>query len=149
VIWKEDVRVWHPGQQWIWRAGGLGVFDPAINALSILTHIIPGGLVLEDASLSFPSNCETPIAAELACATEAGAPVRMELDFLHPGPPSWGITIDTTGGTLELHRGGRDLRIDGRSTPTAAAEEYPELYAHFAQLVATRAIDVDLTPLQL
>src|SRR5579862_5513997 len=34
VTWKEDVRVWHPGQRWIWEAGGLGVFDPGINALS-------------------------------------------------------------------------------------------------------------------
>ena len=24
VVWKEDVRVWHPGQTWIWKAGGLG-----------------------------------------------------------------------------------------------------------------------------
>lgn len=29
VRWKEDVRRWHPGQQWIWEPGGLGVFDPA------------------------------------------------------------------------------------------------------------------------
>ncbi len=37
VTWKEDVRVWHPGQAWIFQPGGLGVFDPGINALSILT----------------------------------------------------------------------------------------------------------------
>ena len=41
VIWKEDVRHWHPNQEWIWQAGGLGVFDPGINALSIVTHILP------------------------------------------------------------------------------------------------------------
>ncbi len=41
VTWKEDVRHWHPGQQWIWEPGGLGVFDPGINALSIVTHILP------------------------------------------------------------------------------------------------------------
>ena len=41
VIWKEDVRHWHPNQDWIWQAGGLGVFDPGINALSIVTHILP------------------------------------------------------------------------------------------------------------
>src|SRR4029453_2276001 len=41
VIWKEDVRYWHPNQAWIWQAGGLGVFDPGINALSIVTHILP------------------------------------------------------------------------------------------------------------
>ncbi|HZF26905.1 MAG TPA: Gfo/Idh/MocA family oxidoreductase, partial [Steroidobacteraceae bacterium] len=32
VTWKENVRVWHPGQNWIWKGGGLGVFDPGINA---------------------------------------------------------------------------------------------------------------------
>ncbi|HEY4974896.1 MAG TPA: Gfo/Idh/MocA family oxidoreductase, partial [Steroidobacteraceae bacterium] len=65
VTWKEDVRVWHPGQTWIWRAGGLGVFDPGINALSILTRILPSTIVLNDAELSYPQNCETPIAARL------------------------------------------------------------------------------------
>jgi D-galactose 1-dehydrogenase len=41
VEWKEDVRVWHPGQAWIWEPGGFGVFDPGINALAILTRILP------------------------------------------------------------------------------------------------------------
>jgi D-galactose 1-dehydrogenase len=41
ITWKEDVRVWHPGQTWIFEAGGFGVFDPGINALSILTRILP------------------------------------------------------------------------------------------------------------
>ena len=22
ITWKEDVRQWHPGQEWIWQAGG-------------------------------------------------------------------------------------------------------------------------------
>src|SRR3546814_2086195 len=25
IAWKEDVRVWHPGQEWIWESG-IGVF---------------------------------------------------------------------------------------------------------------------------
>ena len=29
------------GQDWIWQQGGFGVFDPGINALSILTRIMP------------------------------------------------------------------------------------------------------------
>src|ERR1044072_1671609 len=40
IVWKEDVRHWHPGQSWIWEPGGFGVFDPGINALSILTDIV-------------------------------------------------------------------------------------------------------------
>ena len=25
IVWREDVRRWHPGQEWIWEPGGLGV----------------------------------------------------------------------------------------------------------------------------
>jgi D-galactose 1-dehydrogenase len=149
VDWKEDVRVWHPGQTWIWRAGGLGVFDPAINALSILTRIIPGGLILKNAELSFPSNCETPIAASVQLACADGAPVQMQLDFLHPGTPCWDIRVDTDAGQLQLLMGGSVMRLDDRPLATPPAEEYPGLYVHFAQLVRDRAIDVDLAPLQL
>ena len=149
VDWKEDVRVWHPGQTWIWRAGGLGVFDPGINALSILTRILPGGLLLKDADLSFPSNCETPIAASVQLACADGAPVHMQLDFLHPGTPCWDITVDTDGGRLQLRMGGSVMQLDDQPVATAPAEEYPNLYAHFAQLVRARQVDVDLAPLQL
>src|SRR3546814_1601187 len=38
IRWKEDIRRWHPGQEWILDAGGFGVFDPGINALSIMTR---------------------------------------------------------------------------------------------------------------
>src|ERR1700712_594672 len=62
VIWKEDVRQWHPGQNWIWEAGGLGVFDPGINALSIVTEILPSNVFLREASLEFPQNRDSPIA---------------------------------------------------------------------------------------
>src|SRR6202011_675082 len=65
VEWKEDVKVWHPGQAWIWEPGGLGVFDPGINALSILTRILPRPFFLTAAELSFPANCAAPIAADL------------------------------------------------------------------------------------
>jgi D-galactose 1-dehydrogenase len=149
VEWKEDVRVWHPGQSWIWRAGGLGVFDPGINALSILTRILPAGLILKDAELSFPSNCETPIAASVHLACADGAPVHMQLDFLHPGTPCWDITVDTDGGRLQLRMGGSVMQLDGQPVATAPAEEYPSLYAHFARLVRAREVDVDPAPLQL
>src|SRR5690606_21509250 len=54
VTWKEDVRHWHPGQAWIWEAGGLGVFDPGINALSIVTRILPRPVFATEATLEFP-----------------------------------------------------------------------------------------------
>jgi predicted dehydrogenase len=150
VNWKEDVRVWHPGQTWIWQAGGLGVFDPGINALSILTRIIPGTLVLKHAQLRYPRNCETPIAASLLLADANGAPVRVELDFLHTGgPPRWDIDVDTDARRLSLSKGGGEMSLDGKAVPAVQGSEYPGLYAHFAGLVRGRSIDVDVSPLQL
>ncbi len=108
VTWKEDVRVWHPGQTWIWKSGGLGVFDPGINALSILTRIVPHVLVLTGAELSFPRNCATPIAASLSLAGEDYT-VLVELDFLQTGTQTWSIDIETDAGRLEA--------LDGRQGP--------------------------------
>jgi D-galactose 1-dehydrogenase len=149
VSWKEDVRVWHPGQSWIWEPGGLGVFDPGINALSILTRIIPGTLALQSADLSFPENCATPIAARLLLREPGGAPVQVDLDFLQTGPQTWDIRIETDAGVLELSLGGKILTIDGREAPTSGITEYADLYAHFAELVKDRRLDVDTAPLQL
>ena len=149
VTWKEDVRVWHPGQAWIWQAGGLGVFDPGINALSILTRIIPTAIVLKNAQLAFPSNCQTPIAATLDLADQLGTPIRMELDFLQTGPQSWDIDVDTDAGHLLLCKGGSTLQIAGESVIVAQEREYQNLYARFEQLIRERRSDVDVAPLLL
>jgi D-galactose 1-dehydrogenase len=155
VSWKEDVRVWHPGQNWIWEPGGLGVFDPGINALSILTRIIPGALALQNADLSFPENCATPIAARLSLyaadleGDQRGAPVQVDLDFLQTGPQTWNIEVETDAGILELSLGGKVLTIDGREAPTSGISEYTDLYVHFAKLVKDHRLDVDTAPLQL
>jgi len=149
VNWQEDVRVWHPGQAWIWQVGGLGVFDPGINALSILTHILPGNLAVRDAELWYPENCQTPIAARLLLADLNDTTVHMELDFLHPGAPRWDIEVETDNGRLLLSRGGNELTVDDRPVETPPGEEYPSLYAHFAGLVRQRRSEVDLAPLQL
>lgn len=149
VSWKEDVRVWHPGQQWIWRAGGLGVFDPGINALSILTHILPGRLALAYAELNVPSNCETPIAARLSLNNSHEAPIEVELDFRQQGPQSWDIVVDTNEGSLILSMGGKRLSIAGVPTAIDEIPEYHAVYAQFAELVRASRCDVDVTPLQL
>lgn len=149
VTWKEDVRVWHPGQKWIWEAGGLGVFDPGINALSIITRIVPTAVVLKSAELSFPANCQTPIAARLVLADGAGAEIHCELDFLQTGPQTWDIEIEAYDGRAVLSKGGSTLHIDGQPAVVAADREYPNLYAHFARLVLEGRSDVDVAPLRL
>jgi D-galactose 1-dehydrogenase len=71
INWKEDVRVWHPRHSWIFEPGGLGVFDPGINALSILTRILPQRLFVAAADLCFPANREAPISARVSLADSA------------------------------------------------------------------------------
>lgn len=149
INWKEDVRIWHPGQKWIWEPGGLGVFDPGINALSILTRIIPKSLVLKDAELSFPANCATPIAARLELQYSDGVPVSIHLDFLHTGLQTWDIEVETDAGRLTLSMGGAQMLVSGEAVNVPPGEEYPNLYAHFAGLVSHRLVDVDVAPLQL
>jgi predicted dehydrogenase len=149
VTWQEDVRVWHPGQAWIWQAGGLGVFDPGINALSILTRIIPGAVVLRDATLYFPSNCECPIAATVNLDDQRGAPIHMDLNFRHTGTESWDIAVETDDGALLLSKGASVLQINGQAVAVAQATEYSRLYAHFAGLIGAGRSDTDTTPLAL
>ncbi len=149
IVWKEDVRHWHPGQDWIWKPGGLGVFDPGINALSILTHLMPGTVRLEHAALTFPANREAPIAALLAMRSADGAPIAAEFDWRQIGPQSWDITVETDQGTLLLSHGGNRLAIDGVSVALAPEAEYPDLYRHFADLIGAGRSDVDTAPLLL
>ena len=150
VTWREDVRVWHPGQQWIWEPGGFGVFDPGINALSIITHILPRPLMVESADLDVPENLAAPIAARVSLRDAAGVPIAMDLDFRQEGPQSWDIAVETDAGTLTLSKGGDELAGADIALPDAGAHaEYAALYALFADLVRSGASDVDVTPLRL
>lgn len=149
INWKEDVRVWHPGQGWIWDPGGLGVFDPGINALSILTRILPRPVFVTAAELAFPANCQAPIAANLTLTDLAGLPVTAEFDFRQTGPQSWDILVETDEGRMTLSRGGRIMAVDDKVVADAPDEEYRELYRRFVKLAATGASDVDLAPLRL
>jgi len=149
IDWKEDVRVWHPGQAWIWEPGGLGVFDPGINALSILTRILPQPVFVTSAELSFPSNCQAPIAANLSLTDSEGLPIAAEFDFRQTGPQSWDIVIETDDGQLTLSSGGARMSSDGKLLVDEKEREYPGLYRRFAELAATGTSDVDLAPLRL
>lgn len=149
IVWREDIRVWHPGQEWILAAGGLGVFDPGINALSIVTSILPGALRLEHAKLVFPAGRGAPIAAELWMVLAEAAPVSADFDFRQTGPQSWDITVETDEGTLMLTEGGARLWIDGEEQRTDGIGEYPALYRRFAELVGAGFSDCDLRPMTL
>ena len=149
INWKEDVRVWHPGQTWIWEPGGLGVFDPGINALSILTRILPDPVFVTAALLAFPANRDAPIAANLTLSNAAGLPITAEFDFRQTGPQSWDIIAETESGRMTLSSGGACMAVDGRSVVEAPEAEYRGLYRRFVELAATGESDVDLAPFRL
>ncbi|MFL5147272.1 MAG: Gfo/Idh/MocA family protein [Microvirga sp.] len=155
VTWKEDVRVWHPGQEWIWQAGGFGVFDPGINALSIVTRILPEPVFVKRADLSFPANRDAPIAADLAFGSAAGASagdadLTAAFDWRQTGEQSWDIAIETADGMrLLLEKGGSRLIVDGKVVVDQAPAEYPRIYERFAALVRDGRSHVDEAPFRL
>lgn len=149
VTWKEDVRRWHPGQQWIWEPGGLGVFDPGINALSILTRLTPGALRLTSAELYYPANRASPIAATLSLGNAEGVAIAADFDWRQTGRQTWEILAETDAGALLLSDGGSRLTIDGRVVRADSDREYERLYQRFAALTSTGQSDVDVSPLVL
>lgn len=151
IVWREDVRKWHPGQQWIWEAAGFGVFDPGINALSIASRIFPDTLFVRQAELFIPSNKQSPIAADLRLASPAASGEMSALfDWRHSGGEEWTITVETSDGRqVKLADGGGTLLIDGARREVTGLPEYPALYARFVDLIDCRQSQVDVQPLRL
>jgi D-galactose 1-dehydrogenase len=152
VTWREDVRHWHPGQDWVWEPGGFGVFDPGINALSIVTKIMPEPIYVRDAEIEVPANRATPIAARISFkfADGSGAYLGADFDWRQEGEQTWDIEIGTQDGlNLALRKGGSVLEVDGKQVLQAPMEEYEMIYARFAQLLKSGQSDADATPLQL
>ncbi|MBM3606358.1 MAG: Gfo/Idh/MocA family oxidoreductase [Alphaproteobacteria bacterium] len=147
ITWREDVRKWHPGQDWIFEAGGMGVFDPGINALSILTEILPEPVHLTAAELDVPANRQAPIAARLSLT----GGITADFDFRQQGPQTWDMEFLTDAGPIALRMGGNILEIDGVQAEgrNSIMGEYPALYHRMARLVRNGSSDVDLVPMVL
>lgn len=148
INWREDIRHWHPGQLWLLGPGGFGVFDPGINALSILTAILPHNVELQAAILEIPRGSAAPIRAFLNMHT-ANAPISAEFDFLQTGEQIWDIDIETNAGPLRLSSGGRILTLPEHDEISGTDDEYSKIYDRFADLIARKESDVDLEPLLL
>ena len=146
ITWHEDVDKWHPGQDWIWRPGGFGVFDPGINAFSIATAILPQPLFVKSAKLTIPQGAQTPIAAEM----DFGPGLSASLDWRRTEGEEWAIAVETADGLdLRLERGGAHLVVNGEPQFCEGMGEYPSLYAHFLDLIDNRRSEIDLRPLRL
>ncbi len=151
ITWHESVHKWHPGQQWVFEAGGFGVFDPGINAFSVATRIFPGALFVRSAALSLPENAQTPIAAEIELESPAaGGPLHCSLDWRKGDGEEWTIAVCTASGRrVELREGGKRLFVDGSEQEAEGPGEYPDLYRAFADLIDCRQSLVDTAPLRL
>jgi D-galactose 1-dehydrogenase len=152
VTWREDVRRWHPNQEWIWEPGGFGVFDPGINALSIVTKIMPEPIFVERAVIEVPANKATPIAAQIVFKHADGrkADLSADFDWRQTGEQTWEMAVETEDGmSLALQKGGTVLIVNGKPIMQAPMEEYEMIYARFAELLKTGKSDADVAPLQL
>lgn len=150
IEWREDVKKWHPGQDWVWEPGGFGVFDPGINALSILTHILPGVAFVKSAELTYPANRQTPIGAKLVMSDAGGTALAADFDWREKGEEKWHMNIVLADGrTARLLKGGAALSVDGKPVIEAPSEEYQRIYRRFAKLLESRTSDVDGAPLRL
>lgn len=155
IKWHESVRQWHPHQETIWEPGGLGVFDPGINALSILTEIIKEPIHIIKSDLWVPENKQTPIAALLEFHHPHNAKITADFDWRIEGEAIWEITAVTSMETLKLtHGGGRVFINNVEQFPSSdlkknehpLAYEYRKLYEDMSRLVEHGICDVDLSP---
>ncbi len=152
IDWRESVRKWHPGQDWVWEPGGFGVFDPGINALSIFTKVVPFPVFVDKASLKFPANRQSPVDVEIAFKSAQPHQPQMSAGFnwLEESGEIWTISFETLAGTqLKLEKGGTVLRINGEVTIENPSEEYERIYEHFASLLKKGKSDVSDAPLRL
>ena len=117
-----------------------------INAFSIATEILPGGLFVQSAELSFPANAQTPIAADVTFfSPEADGPLTASLDWRRSEGEEWTITVRTADGAkVRLEDGGSQLLLNGEVRADTGAGEYPDIYRQFGDLIDKRRSLVDV-----
>jgi len=151
VVWKEDFRKYHPGADWFWQPGGLGVFDAGINAFAIMLHAMPEPIFVRTAVFMMPEGAQAPVAARLCFATPTRTQgFTSEHDWNLPEGETW--TIDwrlQDGGKLLLTHGGAGLSLDGVTVVSGPDEEYRRLYGRFRELILEGRSEIEVRPLQL
>ena len=149
ITWRENVRKWHPNQEWIWEAGGFGVFDPGINALSIMTEILPIPVHLSKSKIFIPQNRKAPIAAHLTFTGPQDQIINADFDWREEGDEQWEINIYSGEDHFLLADGGAILFQNGDDISTITAQsEYDGIYEEFFKLIERGKSDLDIMPLQ-
>jgi|SRR5690554_3302020 len=152
IDWRESVRKWHPGQDWVWEPGGFGVCDPGINAFSIFTKVMPYPVFVEASTLTFPANRQTPIDVAITFKSAQAHKPKLSAGFnwLEESGEIWTIRFETgTGDVIKLEGGGRSLKVNDAVVLQHGDGEYAAMYDHFADLLDRHESDVDTTPFRL
>ncbi|MDB5623390.1 MAG: Gfo/Idh/MocA family oxidoreductase [Devosia sp.] len=152
IDWRESVRKWHPGQDWVWEPGGFGVCDPGINAFSIFTKVMPFPVFVQSARLTFPANRQTPVDVQIDF--KSGEPHQPQMsagfNWLEENGEIWTIRFETgKGEVIKLEKGGTVLRVNDAVIVQNPSEEYEGIYERFAALLERHESDVDAAPLRL
>ncbi len=149
ITWLEDVRKWHPNQDWIWQPGGFGVFDPGINALSIMTEVLPLPVSVTRSEIFFPKNKRAPIAANITFSGSTSPIVEAVFDWRQEGDEKWEIEIYAADDHFVLSSGGADLFHNGGQISSASSQsEYDAIYERFFELIKTGQSEMDILPMQ-
>lgn len=152
IDWRESVRKWHPGQDWVWEPGGFGVCDPGINAMSIFTKIMPFPVFVESAKLKFPANRQTPVDVEIVFKSGEKNQPKLSAGFnwLEESGEIWTIAIETKKGSkLRLEQGGTILKVGNKTSVANPSGEYEAIYERFAKLLKKGKSEMDGSPLRL
>ena len=149
IDWREDFERWHGGQTWPWQPGGFGVFDPGINALSVLCRVMAGAeFRVESAHLRLPPGAATPAAVDMRLAWEGGEG-DAAFEWRRGGTDVWNVTLRGAFGEL-LIRGVRTLLRDGVAIlPEGPNHEYDGVYRAFRAAIGAGRSEVSQRELRI
>ena len=154
ITWREDVKRWHPGQEWIWQPGGFGVFDPGINALSIVTKILPEPIFVEQRHDRGPRQHGNAHCGQIRFKRGDGgakADLTAEFDWRQKGGETWEIEIAHDRWLGAQSQKGRSIWRSGGKTASwrPPLQEYEMIYAQASRNCLRRKSEMDVSPLQL
>jgi D-galactose 1-dehydrogenase len=154
IEWCEDFERWHAGQTWPWRPDGFGAFDPGINALSILCHILPDVVLrVTEARFRVPAGAATPSFVQMRLAWRGGEG-GVTFEWRKGGEDVWDIALNSPrpegkAETLLLHGVRRLLRDGEVVVATTADEEYAGVYRAFRDALDRGESAVSLREMQV
>ncbi len=162
IRYREDVRRYHVGSDWVFdqQAGGGGVLmDSGINAMSIMTAILPESCCYQilEAAFGYTEGFNVETRADVTFTFGTGGIGRLVMDWMHEGPETRKITCTTTNHVYtidlvqnSLHKDGNMLFGADRPTLQTVDQhrEYRELYREFGRHLRNRKSHTSCTELE-